>query len=256
MGCGPTKDSSKPINASKDAKDKNKEDEEQKVPLEEGESNEYMNEEEVKQEQDKAESDIDRKSDQERKKSENESSKESRENSREDIIAEIPALAEALGNKLEEQKEDGELVSSAVARPPTDIEQRLGDDNGGLISSIVDCDIEGSAIYPVTRLDKSSFVYHTKAPDLVEGINSIIQNYQAVDENGVSALNPSLLKVDKAVKNLHQRFHGAIVNHRWKLYDKGSTWEEYIMPLEQVISTKTVARLPITPIEVSFILIK
>lgn len=249
MGCSPTKDSSKSASASKDAakneaKAENEEDEEQKVPLEEGE-----------QEQDKAESDIDKKSEQERKKSENESSNESKENSKDDLLTDIPALAEALNNKLEEQKEDGELASSAVARSPTDAE-RLADDKKGLISNIIDFDAEGSGDYLISRLDKSSFVYHTKAPDLVEGINSVVQKYQVVNEEDASTLDPRLLKVTKTAHNFHQRFHGAIVNHRWKLHDKGSTWDEYIMPLEQVISTKTVAKLPITPIEVPLTLTK
>ena len=171
--------------------------------------------------------------------------------------------ADKIHSKILEQKEEEGLnfiptiAVNHEVESQQDIVQQPKDETRNKESMILGIEYENmeGGMSSISRVDSTPFIYRTRSLELVEEINSVLRNYQFVDEGVISTLDPKLQQVYSIAKSFHRRFAKAISNYRWKLFDKCKDWSEYVIPLEKTVTSKTIVILPITPIEVWIILI-
>eukprot|EP00826_Nyctotherus_ovalis_P046354 TRINITY_DN522_c0_g1_i10.p1 TRINITY_DN522_c0_g1~~TRINITY_DN522_c0_g1_i10.p1 ORF type:complete len:411 (-),score=133.51 TRINITY_DN522_c0_g1_i10:149-1381(-) len=97
------------------------------------------------------------------------------------------------------------------------------------------------------EFDKSLFKSSTTHRELSNTVSGILSRYSPSPD--ISSLNPMASKYYNYALSLHKTFEDLINDSRWKQSDKGKEWTGYSMGYEGYICSKSVGRLPGTPIE-------
>jgi len=102
------------------------------------------------------------------------------------------------------------------------------------------------------KFDPSAFKYTTKNQALISHINQFLSQYQPVIDEG--KLEGKVKERYKHMVELHKYFDSLIDDTRWKQCDKGTEYISYTMDQEGFVCLKTSGIVPLSPIEVLFIL--